>query len=549
MKRTTTLLTLLCALLFASSCKKAELATDGGVGDSKTQGPGKQATTGTIITQTRNLAIVYFIPSDLDTLPNWKKRLSDVMIYAQGWYSNAMNNAGYGAKTFGLKQDGTTGNAEIILIRAANPKASYGTNGAAYTTEINNYFTSHPGLKTSNHVLILVPAFGYDNNTTEGPQPLEGVQPFYGYGRYCFANDNPYMNMALKGVLNPGRNNFAKWVGGMMHELGHAFNAPHDRQWVSQNIYANGTNTNYKEPIMALSNYYLEVRPTFITDAEAAIFNACEVFNNDNKTYYGAVTSKINKIYTNYDAGLGAIVVSGKFTSSGTVNKILYYNDPNVNNEGTGTNKDYNAITWASSPIGTDSFRVVMPIAELDVKTNGIPYELKVKLVHDNGILNETIYPYTFQSGVPVLDFSTRTELSKTGWSIAGFSSEETAAAGKAVDAIDGSATTFWHSRWSSNAATYPHYITVDLGSVKTVNGGLSLTQRVGASRAIKDFELLISSDGVNFTSVFNKQAANNDGAQYFNFASPQTFRYFKIIASNSWDGTQFAALAELGLY
>ncbi|WP_025143804.1 discoidin domain-containing protein [Pedobacter jeongneungensis] len=546
MKKTTTLLTLLCAaLLFASSCKKAVIAPEGG----ETTGPKKTATTSSIITQTRNLAIVYFIPSDLDTLPNWKKRLSDVMLYAQNWYGTAMNNAGYGFKTFGLKQDGTTGNAEIVLIRAANPKASYGTNGSAYTTEIDAYFASHPGLKTSNHVLILVPAFGYDNNSTEGPQPLEGVQPFYGYGRYCFANDNPYMNMALKGVLNTGRNNFAKWVGGMMHELGHAFNAPHDRQWVSQNIYANGTNTNYKMPMMWLSNYYLEVRPSFLTDAEAAIFNACEAFNNDSKSYYGAITSAVKRIYASYDAGLGAIVVSGKYTSSGTVNKVLYYNDPNENNEGTGTNKDYNAITWASSPIGTDSFRVVMPIAELENKTNGIPYELKVKLVHDNGIINETVYAYTFQNGIPVLDFSTKTELSKTGWSVAGFSSQETGEDGKAINVIDGSTSTFWHSRWSSNAASYPHYLTIDLGSAKTVNGGLSLTQRAGASRAIKDFELLISSDGTNFTSVFSKQAANNSATQYFGFGSPKTFRYFKVIANNAWDGTQYAALSELGLY
>ncbi|RBQ07953.1 discoidin domain-containing protein [Pedobacter miscanthi] len=546
MKKNTNFLILctLIAFIVSTSCKKAVEAPT----ESEPAVP-KKATTNNIVTQTRNLAVVYFIPSDLDTLPNWKKRLSDVMLYAQNWYGTNMNNAGYGFKTFGLRQDGTSGRAEIVLIRGANPKASYGTSASAYITEINAYFASHPGLKTSNHVLILIPAFGYDNNTTEGPQPLEGVQPFYGYGRYCFANDNPYMDMALKGVLNPGRNNFAKWVGGMMHELGHAFNAPHDRQWVSQGNYANGTNPNYKEPIMALSNYYLEVRPSFLTDAEAAIFNACEAFNNDSKAYYGAITSKVNRINASYDAGLGAIVVSGKYTSNGTVNKVLYYNDPNVNNEGTGTNKDYNAITWASSPIGTDSFRVVIPIAELAVKTDGIPYELKVKFVHDNGTINETIYPYTFQGGIPVLDFSTKTELSKTGWAIAGFSSQETGEDGKAINVIDGSTSTFWHSRWSSNAASYPHYLTIDLGSSKTVNGGLSLTQRAGASRAIKDFELLISNDGTNFTSVFSKQAANNSGTQYFAFSSPKTFRYFKIIANNAWDGTQFAALSELGLY
>ncbi|WP_316837915.1 discoidin domain-containing protein [Pedobacter nutrimenti] len=537
------LLALLLGFFTLPSCKNtAELSK---ITPENKKPNGTADVTPSIVTHSRNLAVVYFIPSDLDTVANWKTRLSDVMLYAQNWYGNAMQAAGYGNKTFGLTPDGSSQKVQIILIRGNSPKATYGQSSGAYTTEVDAYFSAHPGLKTSNHVLILLPAFGYDNNTTEGPQPLEGVQPFNGYGRYCLAMDNVYMNMALKGVMNPGRNNFAKWIGGMMHEIGHAFNAPHDKQMVSQNIWPGA---NFKEPIMALSNFYLEVRPCFITDAEAAIFNTCEVFNNDSKTYYGSVTATVNKIYANYDAAQSAIVVSGKYSSTGTVSKILYYNDPNVNNEGTGTNKDYNAITWASSPIGTDSFKVVMPINELQYKTDGIPYELKIKLVHDNGVIAETIYSYTFNGGLPVLNFSTRNELSKTGWTIAGFSSQESASEGLATSTIDGSAATFWHSRWSSNAAVYPHYITVDLGSVKTAQG-LSYTHRSGAYRAVKDFEILISNDGTNFTSLGNKVTAMSSGPQYFDFSTPQTFRYFKILCKSSWDGTQNAAIAELGLY
>jgi hypothetical protein len=535
------LLSILLCLVTMMACKKTPL----------TQNPEDitdSLETGSIITHNKNLAIVYFIPSDLDTLPNWKKRLSDVMLYAQDWYGDAMENAGYGYKTFGLAKDSASQRAQIILIRGNSPKATYGTTASTYGTEINAYLNSHPGLKTSEHVLILVPAFGYDNNSTEGPQPLEGTQPFYGYGRYCFAMDNVYMDMALKGVMNPGRNNFAKWVGGMMHELGHAFNAPHDRQRVSQNIYNDGSNPNYNMAMMWLSNYYLGVRPVFLTDAEAGIFNYTEVFNNDSKTYYGSVTSNISKIYANYNSSQASIVVSGKFTSTGTVKKILYYNDPNVNNEGTGTNKDYNAITWATNPIGTDSFRVEIPISELEVKTDGIPYELKVKFVHENGSITETIYAYTFNASLPVLNFSTRNELSKTGWSVAAYSSQEEAAEGLATSVLDGSLTTFWHSRWSSNAAVYPHFLTIDLGSTKTAQG-LSYTHRAGANRAVKEFEFLISTDGINYTSLGNKITTQSSGKQYFHFDTSQTFRYFKVLCKSSWDGTQNAAIAELGLY
>jgi hypothetical protein len=88
----------------------------------------------------------------------------------------------------------------------------------------------------------------------------------------------------------------------------------------------------------------------------------------------------------------------------------------------------------------------------------------------------------------------------------------------------------------------------IDLGSVKTANG-LSLTQRTGLSRAVKNFEVLTSTDGVNFGSVNNYVAQNTNGPQYFNFGSTKTLRYFKVIVNSAQDGLQFAALAELGLY
>lgn len=544
-KKSLLFLCLTCIGLFLFSCKKADLPIENSA--TTTIKPKTSSYSATdIVTRTRNLAVVYFIPSDLDTVAGWQTRLPEVMAYAQEWYGLQMQAAGYGNKTFSLSKDPVTLKTQIVLIRGNSPKATYGTSASAYKTEVDAYFASHSGLKTSNHVLILIPAFGYDNNSVEGPQPLEGVQPFYGSGRYCFAMDNVYMDMALKGVINTGRNNFAKWVGGMMHEIGHAFNAPHDKQKVSQNIWPGA---NFKEPIMALSNYYLEVRPCFITDATAAIFDRCEVFNSDASTYYGAVTTNISKIYAGYNATSGNIEVSGKYNSTGTVSKFTYFLDPNVNNEGTGTNKDYNAITWATPSIGTDSFNVSIPIAELQYKTNGIPYEFKIRTVHTNGTITETIYFFTFQSGIPVINFGTKPELSKSGWTIAGFSTQQNTTSESAAKVLDNDPATFWHSKWSGTpTGTYPHYVSIDLGVAKTAKG-VSLLHRAGAYRSIKNFELLTSNDGVSFTSMGNYVAQNVTTSQYFDFSTPQTFRYFKIIANSSWDGTQNAAIAELGLY
>ncbi|MGY0036724.1 discoidin domain-containing protein [Pedobacter sp. NJ-S-72] len=229
-------------------------------------------------------------------------------------------------------------------------------------------------------------------------------------------------------------------------------------------------------------------------------------------------------------------------------------NDPNVNNEeGTGVNHDYNAIAWSTKPIGVDSFYVEEKISDLEHREDNMQYELKVDLVHQNGTITETIYPYTFLNGLPVLNFSTRDELSKKGWAIASFSSQETsgepAPNGPVANVIDGNSATYWHTSWSANAASYPHQFVVDMGSVNTAKG-LSITQRGNIQRTIKDAELWYSStDGINFTKINSYTLGNIPGPQYFDFASPIALRYFKFIAKSSWDGEQFAALAEIGLY
>ncbi|MGM9475742.1 M60 family metallopeptidase [Pedobacter sp. GSP4] len=163
------------------------------------------------------------------------------------------------------------------------------------------------------------------------------------------------------------------------------------------------------------------------------------------------------------------------------------------------------------------------------------------------GLPAPTTDPSTLQDNVAPLN-----ELSKSGWSINSFSSEETsgegAVNGRAATLIDGSQSTYWHSRWTSTATSYPHQIVIDLGANKSAKG-LSLVQRSSLSRAVKNFQVLTSTDNVNFTAVNNYVAQNAAGVQYFAFGSTLTLRYLKVIANSAHDGLQFASLAELGLY
>ncbi|MBP6023856.1 discoidin domain-containing protein [Ferruginibacter sp.] len=529
---------LICSITFVQSCKKDSTPSP----PPPPPPPPPPVVYNYTSDKARNLNVVYFVPNDVAKPADYHRRLSEIMLNVQTFFGDEMQRNGYSNKTFGLLKDVAKQRIKLIEIAGSQGKAAYSYNGGsgAVVTDINNYKATHASEFTSDHYLVILPATTYDGNGEPG-----GV-PFYGIGKTCFALDYADQDIKYLGAGGTLGTRATKWIGGMVHELGHGLNLPHNRQKFS-------SETSLGMALMWAGNSTWGKSKTFLTTADCAVLNTNQIFNAGTNAYYGTTNASIVRIHANYNVGIGSIIIKGKYSASAPVTDIVYFNDPNVNNEGTGVNRDYNAIGWTSKPIaaGPDSFYVEMPIADLDFKSDNIPYELKVKLVHDNGNVTETIYSYTFLAGVPVLTFSTRSEISKTGWTVASFSSEETSGEGtngRAIQLIDGNAATYWHSRWTSSATSYPHEFIIDMGSTKTVNG-LSVTQRGGLNRAIKNAELFTSTDGVNFTSVSSYVFANSNGVQYFDFAAPRSFRYFKIVASSAWDGMQFAALAEVGMY
>jgi hypothetical protein len=489
----------------------------------------------------QNLNVIYFVPTDVAIPPDYHRRLSEILLNAQEFFGNEMQRNGYGLKTFGLLKDVVKKRIKLIEIKGKQGKAAYPYNGGsgAVQAEIAAFRASNPSAFTSDHNLIIIPAYDYDANGEPGGPP------FYGVGKSCFALDYTDQDVKYLGAGGTLGTRATKWIGGMIHELGHGLNLPHNRQKAV-------SEASLGMSLMWAGNGTWGKSPTFLTKADCAVLNTNQVFNNDNKTYYATVTAAVVRIQAAYDAGKASIILKGKYSSNAPVTDLVYFNDPNVNNEGTGVNRDYNAIAWTSTPINNDSFYLEMPINDLVEKADNIPYELKLKMVHENGTVVETIYSYTFQNGLPVLNFSTRAEMSKQDWKILSFSSEETSGEGstngRVITLIDGNAYTYWHSRWVNNPAVYPHEFTIDLGTVKAANG-LSVTQRSGLSRSVKEAELLISNDGVNFTSVGNYVLSNTNGPQYIGLNTTKSFRFMKLIVKSAWDGLQFASLAEIGLY
>ena len=142
-------------------------------------------------------------------------------------------------------------------------------------------------------------------------------------------------------------------------------------------------------------------------------------------------------------------------------------------------------------------------------------------------------------------------KLDRRNWRIASFSSEETngeLGCGRAESVIDGNTSTYWHSRWTSEVASYPHFLVIDLGATQYVHR-FSIAQRRNLCRAIKNLDLLKSLDGIEFSFIGSYVLENTDGTQIFEFSETENVRFLKLVANTSWDGEPYAALADVNLY
>lgn len=131
--------------------------------------------------------------------------------------------------------------------------------------------------------------------------------------------------------------------------------------------------------------------------------------------------------------------------------------------------------------------------------------------------------------------------------SVAGVSSEDTASSGLATNAIDGNPTSFWHSRWSTDVPSHPHWIALDMGSEHLLDGlGYLPRQDGGANGNIKDYEIHVSRDGVDWGSAIAKGSfAPGTGLARVDYPAVRA-RYLKLVSLSAQNGAKFGGAAEI---
>ncbi len=143
--------------------------------------------------------------------------------------------------------------------------------------------------------------------------------------------------------------------------------------------------------------------------------------------------------------------------------------------------------------------------------------------------------------------FDDNTYVPQNNWSLVSVSSQETAAANaSATNAFDGNINTIWHSRYSSGQDAHPHEMVVNLGSSYNVSGFMYIPrQDVSVNGVLRDFQLFLSTDGVNWGAPVASGWLSYLSEIYF---QQKTSSYMKFVSRSDFNDTRFAAASEFRL-
>ncbi len=156
----------------------------------------------------------------------------------------------------------------------------------------------------------------------------------------------------------------------------------------------------------------------------------------------------------------------------------------------------------------------------------------------------------TFYSAKTTAAISYEGKVSKAGWTITGFDTEEPAEGapnGLVSAVIDDNLNSFWHSQWSGGSPGFPHWFSIDMGK-EVVISSIEVFRRQGNSGGQTKHQFFYSNNGTDWTDfgTFAMNATTNDGQKFTNGANP-TARYIKYVAL---EGPNFYAfLAEINVY
>ncbi len=329
----------------------------------------------------RNLHIVCWRPKDRDFPENQRDRLPRIMSHIQEFYAKEMTRNGFGPRTFNLDED-DSGTIVLHEVTGEGNCADYGKPDGTRIRKECVPVLNEAGIDPDRETILI-----FTNLADWDPDKKTFVHksPYYAGGSHrsgtAWQLDSPELdpdNIPLKepiirdgeyGRISLGKHN-SIFIGGIAHEMGHAFSLPHCRERADEKA-AWGTalmgsgNRSYGDETRG------EGKGSFITLAHALRLASHPQFTNSIKGINLPTTGEFLDLSVKENRN--GFVVSGKVKSSLPTYAIVAYLDP----EGGG---DYDSHTSVAIPDKGGSFTM-----DCQALVSGKPAALRLVALLVNG--------------------------------------------------------------------------------------------------------------------------------------------------------------------
>ncbi|MEJ2883620.1 DUF4998 domain-containing protein [Pedobacter sp. GR22-6] len=214
----------------------------------------------------------------------------------------------------------------------------------------------------------------------------------------------------------------------------------------------------------------------------------------------------------------------------------------NVADTVTGAYKTEVEYTSTAGMLKTVRFNAAQLVTDIADYRQGTSLKYRTLYLPDTAAIDTFYTSYLIKSEV-LLD--------KKEWTLTAFSDQYSSGNEAAKNMIDGNQ----YTRWHTNGSAYPHWITVDMGAVRTIKRFSTLNSLYdgpgGDNRAPIRIRFEVSMDNVTWTNA-GEFSSNNTilSEQFYQLPAAATGRYFKLTGLQGPAGnSQYMVLGEVSAY
>lgn len=309
----------------------------------------------------RTLQIVYWTPADREPAPEYRERLTRVLRHVQGFYAKEMERLGFGRSTFKLEDDGD-GLVKIHLVKGAANYSDYNVQSGARIRRESLPVLSKAGVNADQETVVI---FCNMSNWDPESGKISQNSPYYAGGGLNggtawqvdspildsdkLADKMPVVSDGQYGRISIGKYN-SIFVGGVCHELGHAFGLPHnkerpDEQALFGTALMGSGNRSYGDELRS------EGKGSFLTLGEGLRLATHPLFLSSDEGIAVPRSSTIDEIEISKSGDGKSFVVSGRVVASPECYAVVAYMDPVGGS-------DYDATTITAVPDKDGRFKL-----------------------------------------------------------------------------------------------------------------------------------------------------------------------------------------------